>query len=214
MKAEAWKLRLAPAQWPSCGDSMTKFTPLLFLSYTALFGVLRAQAPADWTRTGDELVTEVKGRKMTRLGQWQSPDGSRTAVVTNMSQAKDPQELANFWGGMMAGTMKAKVLPLKFESSAKPHLTLIFRGQVERGGTESFQDVYLVLTQKGAMTIQVAGPKADLSIDLAKWDLGEPIQDEGGKFTEKVEKLTKDMNGGIAKLQDLVKKGRKIPEQP
>jgi hypothetical protein len=84
---------------------------------------------------------------------------------------------------------------------------------MERGGVESFKDVHVILTQRSALTVHVFGPKADLSIDFAKWNFGEPIKDDEGKVAARVGKMAIDLNAGIKKLQGLVKKGRQAPEQ-
>lgn len=192
----------------------SKFKPLVLLSGIASIGGLCAQAPADWTRLGGEHVTEVQGKKITHLGPWRSPDGSLTVIVGNMGPIKEPQELIDLWAGMISGIVKKGGSLTKIESGSKPHPALVIRLTAERGEIKAFSALHLILTQKGAITVQVHSAKPDPAIDLAKWDLGEPIQDEGGKMAETVEKLGKTGNASLAELQDLAKKVREAAAKP
>lgn len=191
-----------------------KFRLSLLLSGVALIGALHAQAPADWTRLGGEQVTEVEGKKVTHLGPWRSPDGSLNVIVGNMGPIKEPQELIDLWAGMISGIVKNGGFPLKMESGTKPYPTLVVGFTAERGEIKAFSNIHLVLTQKGAMTVQVHATKPDPTIDLAKWDLGDPIQDEGGKLAETVERLGKVGKASLAHFQDLAKKVREAGEKP
>lgn len=194
--------------------AMPSFPLLLLLSQSLLCGALSAQAPADWTRLADGNIVEKDGHRIIHLGPWRSPDSSRTVMVANLGELKDVQALNDFWAGLLSGVMQKKLLPLKYEFTLKPRLVLTLRGQMEAGGTITHQDLHLVLTRNGAVTVHVYGAKPDLSIDLAKWDLGEPIQDEDGKFAGRVQELIKIGNGSLAKYQDLVRKLRAAPEEP
>ena len=179
-----------------------------------LIGSLWAQAPDGWTRTKEKKEIEAKGKKITQYGEWSSADGTLTAIVVDAGQVKTVKVLGERAAGMMSGVMRSGILPLKFESESKPHPMLIVRGQAVYEGGEYFQDTYAVLTQKGLLMIKVSGLEKELSFDLEKWELGEPINDDDGGFARKMEKLGKDLNGEMAKLQDLVKKVRQESKRP
>ena len=187
------------------------FTALISL---ALLGSVVAQAPDGWTRTKDKTTIEAKGEKITQYGEWTSEDETRTAIVVDAGQAKTVKGLGKRGAGMMSGVMRSGILPLKFESRREPHPMLIVRGQAEYDGGEYFQDTYAVLTEKGLLMIKVSGLEKEVSFDVAKWDLGKPIKDADGSFADQMEKLAKDLNGGLPKLQDLVKKAREASKKP
>lgn len=175
---------------------------------------LLAQAPDGWTRTKEKSTIEAKGEKITQYGEWASDDETRTAIVVDAGQAKTVKDLGERGAGMMSGVMRSGTLPLKFESRREPHPTLIVRGQAEYERGEYFQDTYAILTQKGLIMIKVSGLEKEVPFEVEKWDLGEPIKDEDGSFADQMEKLAKDLNGGIPKLQDLVKKAREASRKP
>lgn len=56
--------------------------------------------------------------------------------------------------------------------------------------------------------IKVSGLERDVPFDVEKWDLGEPIEDDKGAFADQMGNLAKDLNGGVARLQDLVRQAR------
>lgn len=184
------------------------------LSYFTLLGFLSAQAPDGWTQTKEKKIIEVKGKKATQYGEWSSADGTRTAIVVDIGDVTTIENLGQQGAGMMSGVLRSGVYPLKFESRNKPHPTLLLRGQVEHEGGEYFQDTYAVLTQRGLLMIKVNGLQKEVPFDIEKWNLGEPIKDNAGDFGGQMKKLAEDLNDGLAKFQDLVKKLRKATKKP
>jgi|GEM_PF-4832715 len=184
------------------------------LTLLALPCNLWAQAPNGWIRTKEKTTIEAKGEKITQYGEWTSDDETRSVTVVDAGQAKTVKDLGERGAGMVSGVMRTGILPLKFEFRRAPHPVLIVRGQAEYEGGEYFQDTYAVLTQKGLFMIKVNGLEKKVPFDLEKWDLGEPIKDDDGSFADRMEKLAADLNGGLAKLQELVKKERQASRKP
>ena len=191
-----------------------KFNLLTTLISCMLIGGLSAQAPDDWTRTKEKKTIETKGKKITQYGEWSNAEGTLNAILVEIGQIQTVNDLGDKGASIMSGVMRSGIYPLKFESLTIPHPTLVIRGQAQYEGGEYFQDTYAVLTQKGLLMIKVSGIENKIPLNLEKWNLGEPIKDVDGKYARKMKTLAKDLNGGIVKFQDLVKKVRQSSKKP